>query len=232
MNLISSSIPCRTPLHLPASPLSLTHCILHVSLAYGNTCLPGDHSSQYTNMLVRRQCLLREETFPRSCICLYPLLPTPTPASLFWKEKKKPHKLAFILFSIHSHVNSLNISLFSTWTRSNWAIVPKLKHLFFRVKLILFTGCVSAFVSGFIFLSLVVFQTAHHAPLSAFSVNPILFQLLPLQFCLLCLSLVLLRLTPFKKRIFKASFLSLWHLSGHPSPWLTISMTKSSTFLI
>lgn len=120
----------------------------------------------------------------------------------FLKGKEKPHKLAIILFSTHSHVNSLNISLFSTWTRSNWAIVPKLKHLFFRVKLILFTGCISGFVSGFIFLSLVVFQTAHHAPLSAFSVNPILFQLLPLQLCLLCLSLVLLRLTPFKKRIF------------------------------
>lgn len=82
MNLISSSIQCRTLLHLPVSPLSLTHYILHFSLAYGNTCLPGDHSNQYTNMLDLRHFLLREETFPRSCI------PTLTPACLYWKKEK------------------------------------------------------------------------------------------------------------------------------------------------
>lgn len=224
MNLISSSIQCRTLLHLPVSPLFLTHYILHFSLAYGNTCLPGDHSNQYTNMLDLRQFLLREETFPRSCICLYLLLPTLTPACLYWKKKKKLHKLAIIIFSIHSHVNSLNMFLFSTWTCSNWAIVPKLKHLFFRVKLILSkgsTGRVSGFVSGLIFLSLAVFQTAHHAPT-------------PLQLCLLCLSLGLLRLISFKKRIFKASclFFSLWHPQVIPVLGLQFLWQNPSHFLI
>lgn len=74
-SLIQPSILYGTLLHLPVPPLTLAHCILPFSLAYGYTCLPRDHSNQYTNVLVLGQCLLKEETFSRSCIwlCLLPL---------------------------------------------------------------------------------------------------------------------------------------------------------------